>query len=249
MSERKQIGLLIIATRKYKQFFPQLLEGVKKHFLPNHKVTIFLFCDTHIDDCIGNERVKIEQYPIPAYRFPEATLYRFKIFDEYCWRMASMDYLFYSDVDMGFIDEVGDEILGTGLTVVFHPGFYVNRDKVGCWGSNGVVRESLAWVEPGNRFWYVAGGFNGGVTECFQTMANHLHVNIQKDEINNVRAEHNDESHLNAYLKNDYNSGEILYLDSGYCMVEEEAYRKSWGIDNLKPRILALSKNHAEMRS
>lgn len=248
MSERKQIdvGLCIIATRKYKQFFPQLFEGVKKYFLPDHNVKIFLFCDEPIS-CIDDERVKVEQHRIPPFKFPEATLYRYEIFDKYYIHLAQTHYLFYSDIDMGFVDTVGDEILGNGLTVVYHPGFYVNRDKVGHWGSNGVVRESLAWVEPEKRFGYVAGGFNGGVTEFFQTMANRLHINILKDEINNARAEHNDESHLNAYIKNDFHF-DVLYLDSGYCMVEQEEYRKSWGIDNLRPRILALAKDHEVMR-
>lgn len=239
------IGLCVITTLKYKQFFSQLLEGVKKHFLLNHNIKIFLFTDEFIP-YIGDERVKIEQHPIESYKFPYATLYRYKIFNRYSNLLSQMDYLFYSDADMNFCNPVEDNILGKGLTVVYHPGFYSQREKVGHWGSNGVVKQSLAWLEPEKRFGYVAGGFNGGTVESFLNMCELLNDAIDDDESRGVMAEYHDESHINFYIK--YFLGEVLYLTPEYCMVEQEGLRQAWGISELIPRIIAMAKDHKSLR-
>lgn len=248
MQKRQQmnIGLCVITTLKYKQFFPQLLEGVKKYFLVHHKIKIFLFTDEFIPS-FGNERVTIEQHPIESYRFPFASLYRYKIFSKYHRWLSEMDYIFYSDVDMNFCDTVDDNILNDGLTVVYHPGFYSQREKVGHWGSNGVSEKSLAWVDPKRRFGYVAGGFNGGIAESFLQMSAVLNNRIHADELNGVLAEYHDESHLNWYVKNNYLDS-ILYLTPEYCLVEQNVLREMWGISNLTPRIIAMAKDHKTIR-
>ncbi len=246
MDKKLNIGLVCIATLKYKQFIPQLLEGVKKYFMIEHNVIVFLFTDETME-YEGDSRVGVIQKVIPPYKFPFASLYRFKIFNNHIWPLASMDYLFYSDIDMRFENIVGNEILCNGITVVYHPGFYSKKEVVGHWGSNGVVKESSAWLEPDKRFGYVAGGFNGATTKEFLEMARVLNDNITKDEENEVMAEYHDESHLNCYLKS-YN-GDVLYLTPEYCMVEQPNLRQAWGIENLTPRIVALAKNHSEIRN
>jgi hypothetical protein len=133
------------------------------------------------------------------------------------------------------------------LVIVYHPGYFAKKDVVGHWGSNGVVKESLAWIEPEKRYGYIAGGVNGGSTQHFLEMSEFLSRNIKDDEMRGVRAEHNDESHTNAYIKNNY-KGDILYLTPSYCMVEQTHLRKLWDIDYLNPKILALEKNHEEIR-
>ena len=40
---KKKIGLLVIATGKYDMFVPPLFKSVKKHFMNNHDVTVFVF--------------------------------------------------------------------------------------------------------------------------------------------------------------------------------------------------------------
>lgn len=247
MSKQQQVGLMLISTGKYKQFVPKLLEEIKKYFLPEHKVKVFIFNDEYNMGYEGNERVKIEQHPIPSYKFPYATLYRFKIFHQHRYQLSKMDYLFYSDVDMSFCATIGNEILNDGLTVVYHPGFYSKKDEVGHWGSNGVVRESLAWVEPEKRFGYVAGGFSGGKTEVYLEMAKVLDQRITEDESKGVIAEWNDESHLNFFLKK-YYLGDVLYLNPSYCLVEQPHLRQAWGLSELEPKIVALAKDHAKIR-
>lgn len=237
-----KIGLLLIATNKYKIFVQPLLDGVKKNFLRDHEITVFLFTD-EFGEYIGNDRVRIEQFIIPPYKFPHATLYRYKIFDEHREHLRKTDYLVYLDVDMAIVDEVKGPNFLHEVISVRHPGFYHSG-----WGSSGVVKESLAYVEPDKRRGYCAGGVQGGKTETYLRICNMLNARIQDDEKRGVLAEWHDESFFNWLLK----SGEVPYyapLHSGYCMVEDLERRKSWKIDRLPVFIVALNKNHAEIRA
>lgn len=63
---------------------------------------------------------------------------------------------------------------------------------------------------------------------------------------NGILAEYHDEVFWNWYCKT-YPPKKIL--DPSYCMVEQMELRKKWGIDDLTPRLLALAKNHSEIRS
>lgn len=240
------IGLCCIATGSYKMFVPKLLEGVKKHFMPLHRVIVFVFNDEYLI-LEANERVSVNQYPIYPYKFPYATLMRYHIFYNHRHELSKMDYIFYTDVDMDFVDVVSDDILCDGLTMTYHPGFYSKKDIVGQWGSNGVAKESLAWLEPEKRKGYVAGGFNGGRSEDFLEMANILNQNISDDEKRGVMAEYHDESHMNLYIKK-YYLGKIKYLDPSYCLVEQKELRLAWGISHLPERIIALAKDHKSIR-
>lgn len=242
-SLKPSVGLMLIATRKYKQFLWDIVDQAKKYFFPDHPVTIFTFTDEPFA-IRGDHRVKIENFQIPPLQFPYATLYRYRIFDEHIHALSRMAYLFYSDVDMAFVDYITQDILCDGLTVVRHPGFYISNG----WGSPNVDTRSTAFVDKRNRTGYVAGGFQGGRTYDFMAMSRKLQFNIEKDEELGIMAEYHDESHLNAYLKNEY-KGLTLYLMPDYCMVEQTNLRKKWNINFLEPKVIALAKNHAEIRS
>lgn len=242
---KNKIGVLLIATNKYKQFVQPLLDGIEKNFMTNHDVNIFLFTDEVKEHEIGRRgRLNIYQIKIPAYRFPEATLYRYRIFEENKEALKGMDYLFYSDVDMGFVAPVGEEILHDGLTAVHHPGFFKNNG----WGSGGCVKESLAYLPTEQRHNYCAGGFQGGRSGVYLTACNILNARIQDDEERRVQAEWHDETHWNWLLNCHQIASGYKKLTPEYCMVEQYHLRKLWGIENLQPKIIALAKNHEELR-
>lgn len=230
------IALLLLATRKYKEFVQPLLEDVKKYFLPSHKIQVHLFADDVSIEYYGDERVSIIKELIPAYRFPIITLYRYKIFTskEY----SGCDYLFYLDVDMSICSEVGDEVLG-GITAVLHPGFY---NGGGSWGNN---RESTSYTLPENREKYYAGGFQGGSHERYYPLMKQLASAIEYDERRNILAEWHDESHLNRALSEMTN---INILTPDYCMVEQFHLRLQWGVSHFDPKIIALEKDHESIR-
>jgi hypothetical protein len=240
MSKSKQVALLLIATQKYKQFVQQLIDSANQFFCIGHDVTIILFSDEVIE--VKSERIKIIQVGIQGYKFPHASLYRYKIFAEKEILLSQFDQIFYSDVDMNFVAPVGEEMFSDGLTATQHPGFYK-----GGWGSENNSEKSTSYLPKEKRKKYYAGGFNGGEAKFFLEMCHLLSANISIDENKGIIAEHNDEAHLNWFISN--NIEKVKELHSGYCMVEDLPRRESWGISELPVKIIALNKDHKRMRS
>ncbi len=235
----KKIGILLISTNKYSKFIQPLIDSIERYFLTNHKVSVHLFTDT----LTGTGKIPVYRYIIPSYKFPQATLYRYKIFSKYRdW--LTEDYLFYIDIDSLIISPVTDEILNPyGLTAVHHPGFYTSKG----WGSPSVDERSLAYLPQEKRKYYPCGGMQGGTSVSYKVAIMTLADRIEEDERNNVMAQWHDESHWARYV-NEYD-GPITALDPSFMMVENVKQRKLWGIDHLEPKIIALDKQHKELRS
>lgn len=159
------------------------------------------------------------------------TLGRYEIFSDNSKLLDGMDYLFYADVDMRFVDYVGDEILGD-LVATQHPGYF---------GREGTPERnpiSLAYINPSEKNQYFAGGFNGGSKISYLNMAKKISENIKTDYCKNYIAIWHDESHLNKYLLD--NPPEVI-LSPSYCYGEDM---------NLpfNKKLIALNKNHGQLR-
>lgn len=228
------IGILLISTNKYKQFVRPFIESLDKHFLKTEKLKIYLFTDEEFY-IQGYERIKVKQIIIPNYRFPFASMYRYKIFTA---RTYSTSHLFYFDVDMKIVADIGEEILHD-LVAVRHPGF--DKAGGGSWEKNVY---SACYTSDCKS--YYAGGFQGGKTSVYYAAMQKMKAMIDKDEYNGIMPRWHDESAWNCYLSKIDNFKE---LDSSYCLVEQMDLRKKWKIGHLTPKILALEKNHAEVRS
>jgi len=237
--------MLLIATNKYKQFILPLLKSVDKHFFKNDKVEVVLFTDDinyfkALNDDLP-ERLGITLVEIPPYKFPDATTLRYRIFAQNEQYIKS-EYCFYCDADMLFVDDVDKEILPTGketIVAVRHCGFYHGG---GSWETR---EECIAYVPENKRAHYYAGGIQAGITFYYLLMANILANAIDADRAKGIEAVWNDESYWNAYLSI-YPHVKVLTPD--YCMVEQEHLRKEWKVDNFQPKIIALSKNHKDIR-
>lgn len=235
-----KIGLLIIATNRYTEFLPQLISSADKFFLPNHDVTYFIFTnkDINIDSKRSVLRIHTEHKD-----WPWMTLGRYKIFAENKHELSKMDYLYYCDADMKFVNEVGDLILGD-MVGTLHPGFYNDVTL-----SNIALEKnklSLAYLPPNTIENYYAGGFNGGSSHEFLRMSLEISKNIDLDLLeNNIIAVWHDESHMNKYF---FNNPPTIKLPPSYC------YPESIGATHGKtlpfePILIALTKNHSEYRS
>jgi len=235
--KKYNIALVIIATGKYHQFIDPLLESARKYFLIQDDVTFYVFSDR-----IGIMEEDCVLIPTKHEPWPGPTLHRYRNIVSAKGLFAGIDYIFYCDVDMLFVDNVGREILGKGLTATLHPGFAMFPGK-GSWGSNA---RSTAFTHMAFRKKYYAGGFQGGTAKRFMFYCEVMAANIKQDEENGVMAEHHDETHWNMTVNN---NPEHICLDPSYCMVEEKEKRKLWKIDHLKPKIIALAKDHKTMRT
>lgn len=216
------VGLMMVATRKYNRYVEPLVESAREYFNPDGELHINLMSDVPHNG--------IEHLEISSVGFPDATLYRYHYILKHFNEIRG-DYLFYCDVDMRFVDAVGAEVLSE-LTAVQHPGFWRGG---GSWEDRS---ESTAYVPPTLRDTYYAGGFWGGTRTAILDMVTTLATCINLDSERGITAVWHDESHLNRYLC----SRPPLELSPSYC------YPESWDLP-FEKKLLALDKNHAEVRS
>lgn len=226
----KKINLLIIATNKYIRFLQPLLSSADQYFLPNQNVSYSIFTDHQQLDLNISRPYNI--FNVPHKAWPSSTLYRYSFFKQYEHQLASSDYLYYCDADMLFVDDINTEILSDRVGTL-HPAF---RGERGTPETNSI---STACVQPTEQMSYFAGGFNGGSAIEFLKMSDIISKNIDTDLQNGYIAIWHDESHLNRYF---LDNPPTKILDPGYC------YPESWQLP-FRKRLLALDKNHEEMRS
>ena len=221
------VGMLVVATGKYIQFVQPLIDSAEKHFCKNHNVTYFVFTDGDLPE--SEKIVRVEQARLG---WPLDTMMRCKMYYEHQELFQDMDYLFACDADMLFVDEVGDEILSDRVATQ-HPGYVSKR------GTYETRTISKACVRADEGTCYFAGGFYGGNKEEFLKMNRTMTENIQADLEKKFIAIWHDESHLNRYF---IDNPPTKILSPSYC------YPESWRLPYVK-RLLALDKNHKEVRS
>ena len=230
-----KVGLLVIATGKYDQFIPVLYKSMKKHFLNNHDVSMFVFTDQEMPN-----KEDIVALPHQHEPWPNPTLKRYHVFDKYKEELSKMDYLYYCDADMRFESEVGDEILPTQdfvLVATEHPGFFGGRR-----GTYETRIESTAYVSENEGECYFAGGFNGGTADAFLKMSATIKERIDKDLEKGIIAIWHDESQINRYLIDNKQKT----LNPSYCFPE---YWLNDSSNRFEPKLIAIVKNHNEIRN
>jgi histo-blood group ABO system transferase len=226
-----KIGILLVATNKYIQFLDPFIESCEKYFLPSYEKKYFIYSNHLNLNFPKSQIINIEHIPFPA-----PTLYRYHYFLSSSEYLQECDFLFYSDVDMRFVSQVGEEVLGN-LTAVIHPGFYNKSSKEYSYERRPT---STAFIPMGQGKNYFAGGFQGGLREPFLNMCSIIKNNIDIDNSKGLVAIWHDESHFNKYMLNSVS--DFKSLDPGYC------YPESWSLPFAK-KLLALDKNHAEVRN
>lgn len=233
-----KICLLNIATNKYIQFIQPLLESVEKKFLVGNEISSLIFTNHEIVESSDNVRIcqiDHEPWPIP-------TLKRYHYFLKEREYISKFDYCFYIDADMRIEGEVGNEILGD-LVATQHPGFWFKPTHQFTYERR---EQSTAYVPYGEGRMYYSGGFNGGTPKNFLKMSETIVTNIEKDFQNNVIAVWHDESHMNRYL---IDNPPTVELNPSYCYPEAVRFNPGgWNVP-FEPKIVALEKNHNQVRS
>lgn len=247
-----KIGILTIATGKYKKFVSNLYKSIISNFLVEHEKTFILFTDEpdEMRRELGSHEINLEIFRIERKGFPGDTLYRYHHFYSARDSLVALgdccpEALYYFDADMLVCDRVKDEVLPTkskSLVATAHPGFY-NRPGNDPMGTPETDQRSTAFI-PGSRYrpCYWAGGFNGGEFESFMRMSKVISERVNIDDTNSIVAIWHDESHLNCYLSMPEILPSVKIMNPSYC------YPESWNIPFQK-KILALDKNHKEVRS
>lgn len=243
-TKTKKVGFVVIATNDYIQFLEPLIESADKYFLPNQEVTYFIFTNKKLSIKSNREIITIN---VKHKNWPWMTLGRYKIFDENSDILSKMDYIYYCDVDMRFVDVVGDEILSDRVATQ-HPGYYGKR------GTPETNKKSLAYISESESMQYFAGGFNGGSSTEYLKMSKKLSKNIDIDYQNKIIAIWHDESHMNRYFTD---NPPTKILSPSYCYAEDMEIpfdkkllaldKKNFGIKKIKPKTKSILSDKKEV--
>lgn len=224
-----KVCIIFVATNKYITYLEPVIKSAREHFLSGHELSFLVFSNHAIDLGDDVHSVYIDHKP-----FPEPTLKRYHYISSQAEYLKQFDYCFYLDVDMRIVDTVGDEILGF-MTATIHPGYYNVNNLNYTYERN---RVSKAYIGKGEGVNYYAGGFVGGQSAPFLKMARTIKNNIDADLGRGYVAVWHDESHMNRYF---FDNPPDVKLSPEYCYPEHLTMP-------FKKRILALYKNHEQMR-
>lgn len=191
MSE--EVAILCIGTGEYTRLLPGLLRSVRQYFLPGRSKRFYVFTDGEAESAPDVQRVE------RAHRgWPVDTLERYGMFTEIAGELKRHRYIYFFNANMRPVAPIGREVLPTAerpLVVVQHPRCFTPEELAAATEQR---PGSMAHI-PTLPYTYVAGGFNGGTTEAFLTMAAELHRRQLADAVAGLMPPWHDESYLNAY--------------------------------------------------
>lgn len=207
------ISVLVIATNRYVEFLPELIESIGKHLVPGSNIELVVFTD-QVDfinnNALSYNRMNLVIQEIPAYGWPDATLLRYQVFEQY-WGVISGEIVMYLDADTRLVRDIPESDFKfnawkNGVALVQHPGYFgrnllfmllMRKTKRGPWESSAL---STARVRKGKRKTYVCGGVWMGKNREIFGMVSHLAENVRIDLSKNVIAKWHDESHINNWF-------------------------------------------------
>lgn len=192
---------------------------------------------------------EITIFPIEPATWPMPTLMRYHLMLQQEEVLKDYDYIFYCDIDMMFVNVVGDEILGQDLTAVLQP-MYATRKEF--WPPYEPNPKSAAYIKrPGQvindngraRFMpmYFAGGFQGGKTDKWLVAMKEMRKMIDADFNHNYTPIWNDETVFNKYC---FDNPPTVVLTPSYVYPDgliKEHFLPLWGRD-YQPKIVTLTK-------
>lgn len=227
-----KIGILYICTGRYSVFWNNFISSSEKFLLSDSDIEKHYFVFT--DDNSIRSSSNIHTYHKESEGFPADSFKRFDLFLSIKKDLEDMDYVFFLNANMLFIDYVGKEILPqsdtSGLTGVLHPGYYNSKKNELPYERN---PKSLAYIPfiKGIKYHYFMGGFNGGKTQEFLELCEVCRNNILEDKNKGIMACFHDESHINAYFL----GKPILILPAIYGFPEDQPFPFS-------PKVIILNK-------
>lgn len=193
-------------------------------------------------------KTDITLFPTEAVEWPYPTLLRYNLFLQQKEKLKEYDYIFYCDVDMRFVNVVGDEILGD-ITAAQHPMYALKKEYWPPYEPNELsasyIKRPGRLIDDGGkpRFMplYFAGGFQGGKADKYIEAMKATKKIIEMDLSQSYIPVWNDESAWNKYLSENppdvVLSPSYIYPDS----LVEQFYVPLWG-QNYQPKLMTLTK-------
>jgi hypothetical protein len=225
--EVKSLAILTVATNKYIDYWAEMIQtaDIALEESETEIVAYVLTDQTNTAERISSylKKIKVIIYPIPAYGWPEATLFRYRLFDKISSDITE-DLVMHLDADMLILNNFLPKLpnnFRNDIGLVRHPGFFRPRGKrliafyfsnlkyakldfialikdggLGAWENS---QSSHAFVKRGDRRNYVCGGTWFGLRSAFFKMVGELSQLEKKDTENGVVPKWHDESILNHW--------------------------------------------------
>jgi hypothetical protein len=205
----KIVTLNLIATNKYSIFLDGIMESARNLFVNDCKLKFIIYTnDESTENYEDVKKIQVDNEP-----WPMPTLKRFHYFIRAKKEILESDFSFYIDVDSLFKKELKISDISTNdkfLAGTLHPGF-INANQQGTPERN---PKSRAFIELGGNDSYYCGGFFGGDSESFISMAETISGNIDLDLGDGIIAIWHDESHLNRYFLE--NKPDVIFGHNGF---------------------------------
>jgi hypothetical protein len=252
------VTLMNICTNHYVNYWEQFAYSLDKvNTEKSIQIQVFTDQPTKIQEISSNLRnTAVTWKEIPSYGWPEATLFRFAIFNQFGDFTKDGVYV-YTDADMlvldSFLTSIQDFYKVGYLGVVLHPGYRHKlqikdlrhlsgiknwlRDvklilRYGALGTWETDKRSLAFVPRAQREAYVCGGLWMADKSTFRQICIELARRIEQDFSQDLMACWHDESHLNWYVANH----ETILMPNELCVSGKQVNSMR------KPLIVAVDK-------
>jgi histo-blood group ABO system transferase len=225
-ANQPSVAIVVIATGRYHEFLPALIEGAKAHVQGLERIFVLSDSAPHPDGVVM-------WLPWGHIPWPYPTLLRYRAMTAYREVLSAFEMLLYLDVDMRFQRKITIPSM-EGTFAVRHPGYLgVGPDEL----PYERRLESVSHVSFGKGTSYFAGGVQGGSSVAYLDACATMADWIQTDLSNRLIPLWHDESVWNRYC---ITHEPELILSHTYCSPE---YHKQ--VDAI---IVALSKNHDRLR-
>ena len=135
-NDKKRIGIFLIATGNYIGYFEDLVKSVEENFLVEFPKVYIISTDQveYAENICNKYNVKYKIDFIYKKGFPLDTLYRYKYLLNHGIEVELLcDVIYYLDVDMRILHNIGEEILPTPDKPYIgtkHPGFAYSNKKM-----------------------------------------------------------------------------------------------------------------------
>ena len=202
---KKRVGLCIMATGKYIQYVPRLIASADHYFLKNHDVTYFVFTDSPF---VHEKARTVYQRQLG---WPYDSMMRFHTYLKHADLFNDLDYIYAIDADMGFVADVGSEILSDRVATILSVHLFKPQKP---YEYNPL---STAYVHTNEGRQYYAGAFYGGSRDEFIRLLKKTTEQVDIDLARGYIAWANDESHINRYF---VDNRPTVELDPSYCHFE-----------------------------
>jgi hypothetical protein len=224
-----KVGVIHIATGKYKKFTRRFVSSAIHGFEPSREKIFYIITDSpeEFEDIEADFGCKVKCLKIESEPWPYPTLRRFdymaRLFEQFI--SDAVTHVFFVNANAIFISaEPVDELRKSGklLGFVRHPGYLKNQSNAPFETrveSTAYIPQSVLKGES-----YVQGFFFGGDASAFVELSAELRDRIETDMSHGVVAIWHDESHLNWARLNRWKDKSMLF-DSGY------AFPEGWKLD------------------